>query len=140
MCPRFDAEMESEGESSPRSWRRLHGYVGILGLIAFLGTGQVMHFGYDHLSGMAPGPRLLHRTCHIYLLWSSLLHLVLARSAPGQPSRWQRAGSGLLCLVPGLLLGSFFLESHRADLVRPMAAWGIYAAAAGVALLTVRRR
>jgi len=116
--------------------RNLHFYLGVLGLGAFLLTGLYMHALYNHLRGMPDGPRLLYRTAHIYLLWSSLLNLVLG--CYGEPV--QRPGYRLVQVLasaavaagPFLLCGSFFMESTNPGFVRPLARLAIYLALAGV--------
>jgi hypothetical protein len=59
--------------------RRFHLGVGLLGVIAFVGTGQY----HEHLRGMTDAQRLLFRSTHIYLLLASLLNLYLTTSPRG---------------------------------------------------------
>ena len=61
----------------PRVLRRIHLVVGLAGVVLFLGTGQYMDRVHDHLRGMEDVRRMLFRSAHIYLLWSSLLNLAL---------------------------------------------------------------
>ena len=51
--------------------RRFHLGAGLLGVLAFLATGQY----HEHLRGMDDAQRLLFRSAHIYLLLASLLNL-----------------------------------------------------------------
>jgi hypothetical protein len=60
---------------SPLRW--LHVLVGVTGVFIFLNTGQYMDKQLDHLRGMDLGPRALYRSAHIYILFASLLHLML---------------------------------------------------------------
>jgi hypothetical protein len=115
--------------------RTTHLVVGLLGLAVFLLTGQYMHWFQGHLQGMADGPRLMHRSVHIYVLWSSLLNVVLGcyltplRHALWRVVQWM-AGCAVLT-GPLLLTVSFFIESHDPLLVRPIARMAIYLALAG---------
>ncbi|MCM5678955.1 hypothetical protein M8A51_05355 [Schlegelella sp. S2-27] len=122
------------------SWRYVHLGVGVLGLLAFVLSGQYMHWVHDHLRGMPDGPRLFYRSVHIYLLWSALLNLALAgaATAPGHP-RWavpRMLASTAVAVGPALLAASFLLETYNAALLRPMARWAIYAAVGGVLVHT----
>ena len=113
--------------------RSIHLIVGTLGLIAFLLSGQYMQHALAHLQGMPDGPRLMYRSAHIYLLWTSLLNLLLGSyffQAGGVAARRWQAFASLLILLSPLFIGiSFFVESRNSDLLRPYAAYSIYLAA-----------
>jgi hypothetical protein len=119
-------------------FRRVHLILGIAGVVAFLASGQYMHHRWDHLSGMADRPRLLFRSAHIYLLFSSLLNLLLGiywtRGRTGVRRGLQAVGSVLLAIGPVLFILAFLREPWLDDLARPFARWGIYGSAAGVVL------
>jgi hypothetical protein len=108
---------------------------GLLGLVAFVLTGQYMHWQFDHLHGMADGPRMMFRTAHIYGLWAALLNLVLGLylvPLRGKlPRLTQNAGSAaiLACLICVTI--SFFTESQNSELRRAWTAIGLYLALAG---------
>lgn len=118
--------------------RKLHLIAGLLGLVAFILTGQYLHWAHNHLQGMADGPRLIFRSSHIYLLWAALLNLGLGAYLHELPSLrgkvLQRAGSLALWIAPGLLCWSFFFERYSQELSRPVGRMGIYLALAGTLL------
>lgn len=119
--------------------RRVHLALGIFGLVAFIATGQYMDLRWAHLRGMADAPRLLFRSAHIYLLFSSLLNLVFGlyagASSPGGARRFmQGLGSALVLVAPFFFIVAFFREPWLSGLVRPFARIGIYASTAGVLL------
>lgn len=115
--------------------RIAHLVVGIVGLILFLLSGQYMDLVHDHLRGMPDGPRLLFRSTHIFLLWSSLLNLLLGcyltSTAPAFLRYVRVIGSYALLVGPPLLAASFLVESQTETLVRPIARVAIYLALAG---------
>ena len=117
---------------------KTHAVIGALGLVTFLLTGQYMDLRYDHLHGMESQPRLLFRSAHIYLLFSSLLNLMLGvygrMAHQGLQRQLQRLGSILIAVGPPLFVLAFVKEPWLQDLTRPFARPGIYAAAAGVLL------
>lgn len=121
--------------------RRLHLIVGLAGVVAFLLTGQYMHWIHAHLQGMADGPRLIYRSSHIYLLWASLLNLGLgcyAHSFSGMAAKVAQAvGSIAVILGPPLLCWSFFYETYNEELLRPVGRWATYLALGGTALHVV---
>jgi len=119
-------------------FRRVHLVLGVVGVLAFLATGQYMDHRWAHLRGMADAPRLLFRSAHIYLLLSSLLNLVLGiYYRPGRSAvrrGFQGIGSVMVAIGPPLFVAAFLREPWLQDLERPFARWGIYAAFAGVLL------
>jgi hypothetical protein len=117
--------------------RWLHLIVGLGGVVGFLLTGQYMDKGYEHLRGMDDARRLLFRSCHIYLLFGSLLNLALGLYlAPA--SGWRRwvagAGSALVLAAPFLAAVGFFTEPWLSDLERPYSRPAIYGCLAGMLL------
>ncbi len=127
----------------PRTVRRIHLALGLVGLVAFVATGQVMDLRHGHLRGLADGPRLLFRSAHIYLLFSALVNLLLGVYLTPAPTRARRAlqagGSLLVAVGPPLLLWAFFREPWLAGLARPFSRPAIYASLAGVLLHVVGR-
>ena len=95
-----------------------------------------MHLAHDYLRGMADGPRLLYRSSHIYLLWSSLLNLLLGcyfiRRTRGVAAYVQMFASVAVLSGPILLAFSFLAESNAVDLSRPVARVAILLATVGV--------
>jgi nitric oxide reductase large subunit len=112
-----------------------HLLVGVIGLIIFVLTGQYMHWHFNHLQGMADGPRLMYRTAHIYILWVALLNLVLGLYV--QPlenkirRRIQQAGSLAIMISAVFVSISFFTDSENVTFWRGWARMGIYLALAG---------
>lgn len=117
--------------------RTLHFFIGVVGFAAFVLTGQYMHWVHAGLEGMTDGPRMFMRSAHIFLLWSSLLNIVLGCYLTPIASgfaRRVRLASSLLILVGPFLLGvSFFLETYTPALTRPVGNLAIFSTTAGVA-------
>jgi hypothetical protein len=113
-----------------------HVLVGIFGIVIFVLTGQYMSIFLRGMVDMPDGPRLLYRTSHLYLMWSSLVNLLVGVYlvvASNKSSRvWQFVASSLLLAGPPLILMGFFLESQATDLVRPFCGLANYFALAGV--------
>src|SRR5262245_57171144 len=102
---------------------RLHLLIGLVGVLAFLASGQYMDRVHDHLRGMEDAQRLLFRSTHIYLLLTSLLNLALGlyltASLPGWRRWLQLLGSGLVLLAPLFAALAFFTEPWLTGLERP---------------------
>ena len=116
--------------------RGIHVSIGAVAVVAFLLTGQYMHWVHNHLQGMPDGPRLFYRSTHIYLLWSSLLNVLLGCYLT-RPQRQllrhvQTLASLAILAGPFLLCASFFVEVYNPGLVRPMGRLAIYLAFGGV--------
>ena len=118
--------------------RSLHLWVGVATVLVFLLSGQYMHWGYDHLDGMADSPRMMFRSAHIYLLWSGLLNTMLGLYLEVPAKNWAKAlqfiGSLAILLGPPLLVMAFVSEPWLTDLVRPYARPAIYIAFGGTIL------
>lgn len=118
--------------------KTIHVAVGILGLIAFVLTGQYMAIFLGGLTGMADGPRLLYRTSHLYLMWSSLANLLVGCYfvvASRQGARVLQIISSIALLVgPPLMVTAFFMDTHLVELQRPFSGTANVLALGGVIL------
>jgi hypothetical protein len=117
--------------------RRLHLAVGLVGLLAFLASGQYMDRRYDHLQGLDDTTRMLFRSTHIYLLFASLLNLAMGlylAPAAGWRRRLQWLGSALLLAAPALLAVAFLTEPWLTGLARPYTSPAVYASVGGMLL------
>jgi hypothetical protein len=100
--------------------KRLHLVIGLIGIVAFLGTGVSMRLHQPGLGEMDGVTRMLYRSRHIYLLLSSLLNLALGTYYQASGRTWRRLfqslGSCLILAAPPLLLAAFVREPHGSDL------------------------
>jgi hypothetical protein len=114
-----------------REMRPVHRIVGLMMLIAFLGTGQYMDRWHAHLRGMSDAQRLLFRSDHIYLLLAAIVNLVLglyvSRCVHPVARALQVAGSIAIIAAPFLFLMAFFTEPWMTHLMRPWTRPAIYA-------------
>lgn len=94
--------------------RRVHFTIGLLGVIAFLLTGQVMRRHVPNIHSLSAEVRMMYVSRHIYLLGTALVNLVLGLYLKMHPPAWRRilqqAGSLLILLSAVLLLLAFFSE------------------------------
>lgn len=107
----------------------LHYAVGLVFLVLFLLTGQYMDLEHDHLSGMADGPRMIYRSGHIYLLFTSIANLLLGvylRRLSGFRRHIQILVCIVLLIIPWILLYGFFAEPHLESLARPYSRIALY--------------
>jgi hypothetical membrane protein len=115
--------------------------VGLIFLVGFLLTGQYMHWFLGHLAGLSDAPRMLYRSTHIYLMWSSLLNvalgLYLREFTVMLSRRAQLVGSLLILAGPFLLTAAFFIEPGLNGLERPFTRPAIITAFAGLLLHVV---
>lgn len=120
--------------------RWLHLTVGIVGVVGFLLTGQYMEHAHDHLRGMDDARRLLFRSTHIYLLFSSLVNLALGlHLRPVRGWRWwlRTPGSLLVLSTPFFATAGFFTEPWLTNLERPCTKLTTYLCFAGMLLHSV---
>lgn len=126
--------------------RRIHLALGIVTLVAFVASGQVLlrHIPPMHLLG--DDVRLMYRSRHIYLLTSGITNVLLGLYFVPCRAPWRRsvqfAGSLLLFAAP-VLLGMAFLAETGHGLDRTWrSSFGMFAMVGGTLLhfiATVRR-
>jgi hypothetical protein len=96
------------------SLRRAHLIVGVLGVIAFVITGQVMARHVPNIHTLSAEVRLMYVSRHIYLLGAALVNLVLGLYLEVQSPGWRRVlqylGSLLILFSPVSLLLAFTAE------------------------------
>ena len=118
--------------------KKTHLIFGAFVLLAFLLTGQYMDRSFNHLVGMADGPRLLYRTRHIFILMAGLLNLGIGAYFTKRSETWRRVmqliGSLLIIAASFLFLIAFFYEPNLTNLHTPLSHWGTYIIATGVLL------
>jgi hypothetical protein len=94
--------------------RRIHFIVGLLGVIAFLITGQVMGHHSPKMQLLTPDVHMMYVSRHIYLLGASLVNLTLGLYFHQHPPGWRRGlqqiGSLLILLSAASLLFAFIAE------------------------------
>jgi len=94
--------------------RRVHLIVGLLGVVAFLITRQLMTHHSPPVRALTPDVRMMYVSRHIYLLGAALVNLVLGlylrEYSPGWRRTLQRMGSVLIFLAILSLLMAFISE------------------------------
>jgi hypothetical protein len=127
-----------------RTLKLIHLIVGVVGILVFVLTGQYMAIFLQGLNALPDGPRLLYRTSHLYLMWSSLLNLIVGYYFVAAATKGARIAqmiaSTMLLLGPPLILLGFFIESPANNLDRPFCGWANYLALAGTLLHVVSTR
>lgn len=95
-----------------------------------------MHHKYNHLMNMPLGERALFRAGHIYVLFSSFIHIMLGTYAKirhqNPIKQFQYIGSIFLLIATSLIIISFFLELPSDNIERTLCRFGIYFTLAGV--------
>src|SRR5215472_16467233 len=95
--------------------RRTHLVVGILAVVAFLLTGQVMGHHHPRMEELSAELRLMFVSRHIYLLGAALVNLVLGLYLSVPQAAWRRS---LQMVRPFLILFSA-VSSLLAFIVEP---------------------
>lgn len=116
--------------------RRVHLFVGVCGLVAFVASGAYMRFRVPPMGTLNEATRLLYRSTHIYLLFAALLNLVFGLSAEPASHGWRvgicRIGSALVVLAPVLCVMAFLNEPWLTGLKRPYTVPAVVCSLAGV--------
>ena len=96
------------------STRRVHLIVGILGVIAFVMTGQLLARHHPPTPTLPGELRMMYVSRHIYLLAGALVNLVLGLYLQRQSALWRRVFQGIgslsILLSPFLLSMAFLSE------------------------------
>jgi hypothetical protein len=122
--------------------RRIHVTIGMLGVIAFVITGQVMARHVPNIHTLSAEIRMMYVSRHIYLLGAALVNMVLGIYLQMQPPGWRRSmqqmGSLLILLSVAALLMAFISEPAMGIAGRSWRSYfGMIALFAGVMMHTV---
>lgn len=101
--------------------RRVHLVVGILAVVAFLLSGQVLGHHHPPMDQLPGELRMMYVSRHIYLLAAALANTVLGVYLQMQPSSWRR---GLQLVGSLLILFSVFSVSLAFLLEPPLGVAG----------------
>ncbi len=115
-----------------------HLWTGLIGVVAFLGTGLYMRASFPDLYAGDEAVRYMYRANHIYLLFASALNLAMGVQLTAIADGWKaasgRAGSMLILVAPVVLLVAFFVEPPIASPKRMITFVGVVSSALGVGL------
>lgn len=117
--------------------RKLQLLVGLAMVLGFLASGGYMDRYLGHLRGMADGPRMVYRACHINLLLIGA-YCVASGARKGvapAPERYVEGVAALLTVAAaGLAAWAFIREPLYANLYRPWTRLAVYATFSSVIL------
>lgn len=112
-----------------------HLIFGIVLFVVFLVTGRFMRADFPDKDIIPQELRLLMRSRHIYILLSSLIHILLGLYLQMHENFWrkylQMFGSILLFSASLLLVWAFVFETYAAQHFSDISRYGLYASLAG---------
>jgi len=115
-----------------------HLIFGIIVFVVFLVTGKFMRVDFPDKEIIPQDFRLLMRSRHIYILFSSFIHLLLGVYLQSYPQIWRKItqifGSVLLTAGSVLLVWAFVYETYQAKTFSEASRWGIYLSLGGTIL------
>lgn len=118
------------------SW--FHLIFGLAMFVAFVTTGKYMRVDFPDKDVIPQELRLLMRSRHIYILFSSLIHLALGIYMQLRPQIWRRVfqlgGSAVLVFSSVLLVWAFVVETYSLQHFSDLSRNGIYASLWGIGL------
>jgi hypothetical protein len=116
----------------------LHLVFGILLFITFLVTGKFMRWDFPDKDAIAPEFRILMRSRHIYILLSSLIHIVLGVYLRIHTEAWRKIAqlfaSFLLIAGSVLLVWAFVYETYTTRHYSNLSRYALYVTLAGTIL------
>ena len=112
-----------------------HLIFGIVLFVVFLITGRFMRADFPDKDIIPQDLRLLMRSRHIYILFSSLIHILLGLYLRIHENIWRKYlqifGSFLLFAASALLVWAFIFETYSAKHFSDISRYGLYASLAG---------
>jgi hypothetical protein len=116
----------------------VHLIFGLVLFLVFIMSGTFMRADYPDKDAIPQELRLLMRSRHIYILFSSLIHLALGAylqlGSKTGPRILQFAGSVMLIFSSFILISAFGVESYSLQRFSDISRYGIYASLGGVVL------
>lgn len=115
-----------------------HLIFGLALFVIFTITGSYMRVDFPDKDVISQELRLLMRSRHIYILFNSIVHIVLGIYLQIRTRRWQRCmqygGSVVLTAASVLLVLAWRTETYQLQHFSDLSREGIYLSLAGVAL------
>jgi magnesium-transporting ATPase (P-type) len=112
-----------------------HLIFGIILFVVFLVTGKFMRVDFPDKDVIPQDLRLLMRSRHIYILFSSLIHILLGLYLQTHEKLWRKSlqifGSFLLFAASLLLIWAFIFETYTTKHFSDISRYGLYASLAG---------
>jgi|SRR5687767_14282765 len=112
-----------------------HLIFGIVLFVVFLITGRFMRADFPDKDIIPQELRLLMRSRHIYILFSSLIHILLGLYLEMHKNSLRKAmqlfGSVFLFSASALLVWAFVFETYAAKHFSDISRYGLYASLAG---------
>jgi hypothetical protein len=116
----------------------IHLIFGLLLFMVFTITGSYMRADFPDKGEIDQAFRMLMRSRHIYILFSSLIHIGLGVYLQIRPQVWRKilqyAGSAMLFLSSILLVRAFVVETYELHGFSNISRYGLYASLAGIIL------
>ncbi len=116
----------------------LHLVFGIIVFIIFLVTGKFMRVDFPDKEIIPQDFRLLMRSRHIYILFSSFIHILLGVYLQIETRIWRKTlqlfGSALLVAGSVFLVWAFVYETYQTRHFSEASRWGIYLSLGGTIL------
>src|SRR5690606_28156928 len=109
--------------------KKLHLWIGIIGFIVFVLSGQYFQHALGGLKELDDVPRLLLRTSHIYLFLTSVINLVFGLYyTPPEKIRWYTVvNQSLILLAPFFVMYGFVFETlGNEGIDRPTGSLGFF--------------
>lgn len=117
---------------------RLHLIFGLVMFVVFLVTGQYMRADFPDKEAIDQSLRILMRSRHIYILFSSFIHIGLGLYLTTRTTAWRKmlqySGSVMLTVSSVLLVTAFVQETYAYSAFSELSRYGIYTSLAGVGL------
>lgn len=117
---------------------RLHLIFGLVLFVTFLATGRFMRWDFPDKEAIPPELRMLMRSRHIYILLSSLLHIVLGVYLEMRKDKLQKyaqiLASFLLLAGSVLFVVAFVYETYRTRNFSEISRLALYVTLAGTML------
>src|SRR5215210_6781717 len=108
----------------------VHLIFGITAFIIFLITGKFMRIDFPDKEIIPQEFRMLMRSRHIYILFSSLIHILLGLYFQAQQEVWRKylqlLGSLLLIIGSILFVWAFVYETYVTRSFSDISRWGLY--------------
>ena len=118
------------------SW--FHLIFGLAMFVIFVTTGKYMRVDFPDKEIIPQELRVLMRSRHIYILFSSLIHLALGIYLQMRPQIWRRvvqySGSAILAFSSVLLVWAFIVETYQTQRFSDLSRNGIYASLWGIGM------
>ncbi len=113
---------------------KIHFFIGVITVVAFIVTGLFMRLGFHHLTIDDITHRMMFRANHIYILFTSLLNFSMAFFKRSNRKSLEIIASSFILIATLGVIVSFFIDPQTGNIQRDITRFSVIGLFIGFAI------